>query len=369
MVTQQKAKKLLYTLLLVLAAHSAEAGSFYINPETEYVDGKGKTYNHLQPGDTLILEPGKREAIAFANINGAAGKSIVIMNGTGLCEINSAKLPYGISLRDCHYIKLCGAGWSKEAYGIKIAEVKHSGAGLGVSDKSDNVDVSFIEIAHTNGPGLLCKTDPTCSTDRWNSVQYNISIHNNYIHHTGTEGLYIGSTAFEGVPEKCDSVKKILLPPLLIDVSVYDNTVDYTGWDGIQISNAQKVNCHGNKIYHDSQKQQEWQNCGLIIGGGASGKFYNNTIAHGLGYGINCFGNDLVEITGNQVTMDSAQKKCAIYLNDKLSNKATHYVVRGNLIITSFAPAIKAVNKRRNKPDEVIANKITGVLAEKAISY
>jgi hypothetical protein len=139
---------------------------------------------------------------------------------------------------------------------------------------------------------------------------------------------------------------------------VYDNLVEHTGWDGIQISLATQVTCHNNHIAYDSEKKQEWQNCGLIIGGGASGKFYSNRIEHGNGYGINCFGNGKVEIAGNVILMDSTRDKVAIYTNDKLADKKTAYRISDNDITTSYLPAIKTVNNKSRRPDKVLHNTI-----------
>jgi len=227
---------------------------------------------------------------------------------------------------------------------------------MGISDNTDNIEVSNVEIANTNGPGILCKTEPNCKALSYQL--HNFVIHNCYVHHTGTEGMYIGSSAFKGIATKCDDSVKMLIPPLLDDVLVYDNLVEYTGWDGIQISNAVYVKCYNNKIYYDSRKKEEWQNSGMVIGGGAAGKFYGNTIAHGYGYGITCLGQGNIEIQHNSIMMDSAFNKPAIYANDKLADAEGHYQIKGNTLNTESLPAIKIVSKKHTAPEELIHNKI-----------
>jgi Right handed beta helix region len=195
------------------------------------------------------------------------------------------------------------------------------------------------------------------------------SIHNNYVHHTGTEGMYIGSTAYEGTRLICDSVTVNRFPPVLDTVEVYENEVSYTGWDGIQISDAIHVKCYRNTIMYDSQKDTPDQNCGLIIGGGASGDFFENTIEHGKGYAINCFGKGPVGIIKNTIVMDSASNKIAVYISDKLADKATNYTIFLNDIQTSFLPVLKIVNAKGRKPDWIKENNLHGADLSKAIVF
>jgi hypothetical protein len=133
---------------------------------------------------------------------------------------------------------------------------------------------------------------------------------------------------------------------MLSHLDIYDNIVEYTGWDGIQVCYSNQVKCYRNIIRYDSQKDENWQNTGLIIGGGTSGDFYDNTIEHGKGYGINCFGRDRVTIRGNIVRMDSTVNRYAIYLSDKLADRNTQYKVVNNHIETNYLPYIKSTNEK-----------------------
>ncbi len=363
------AMKLKFLVALIVAANLLQGKTIAVSIGINYFSGLDKKYADIKGGDTIILEPGLRGAIQFANLAGGNNNYITIINGEGPSEIKSATLPYGISLRNCHYIKLCGRGDEKDPYGIKISEVSRDGAGLGISDKSDHIEVCFIEICNTKGPGILCKTNPDCVTSRDNFTMVCTSIHHNYVHNTGTEGMYIGSTAYAGEKIKCDSSSVTRFPPVLDTVEVYENRVSYTGWDGIQISNAIHVKCYRNAISFDSQKEEPWQNCGLIIGGGTSGEFSENTIEHGKGYGINCFGTGHVGIAKNSIVMDSSSTKVAIYISDKLATKETDYLVYMNTIKTNHYPAITILNKKGRKPDWVKDNDPGETDLSKAISF
>jgi hypothetical protein len=349
--------------------NTAQAKTFVIDISANHASAKEKKFAGVTGGDTLLFAAGERGAIQFADFVGSPGHYITIINADSLCEIKSLLLPYGISMRNCHYVRLCGGGSKKQKYGIKIAEVSNEGAGLGISDKSDNIEICFIEISNTKGPGILCKTNPDCFTSSDNFTMLNTSIHNNYIHHTGTEGMYIGSTAYEGAKIKCDSVIVTKFPPVLDGVEVYDNEVSYTGWDGIQISDAIHVKCYHNHITFDSQKDEPWQNCGLIIGGGASGAFYENTIEQGKGFPINCFGKSDLKITSNKIIMDSSSTKTAIYINDKMADKKTSYLLKNNTIQTQHQPAIVIINKINRKQDVIKGNLVNGKNVSENVSY
>jgi len=354
---------------LIFSIQLLPAKTILISASVNHLDGKEKKYAEIAAGDTLMLEGGERGGIQFVNFAGTAGKYVTIINADSMCDIRSPQLPYGISLRNCHYVRLCGTGNQKIKYGIKIAEVTKDGAGLGISDKSDHIEVCFIEICNTKGPGILCKTNPDCFTDKNNFTMVGTSIHHNYVHHTGTEGMYIGSTAYEGSKIKCDSSTITRFPPILDSVNVFDNEVSYTGWDGIQISDAIHVKCYHNAISYDSQKDVPEQNCGLIIGGGTSGDFYENTIENGKGYPINCFGKGNVKISSNKIVMVGSSTKTAIYMNDKLADRKTRYQLENNDIQTQHLPAITVINKKNRKPDLLNGNRVNGKSAAENISY
>jgi len=341
---------------LLLSLNAVSANTISISLPTEVVNGIDKRYSSLRPGDTLMLEPGSRGPIQFSNLNGDKDNYIVIINGHAGCDIEGKNRPYGISIRNCRYIRLTGNGARGVTYGIRINSVEQKGAGLGISDKTSDIEVAFLEIANINGPGILCKTNPDCNTGGF--TQYNTLIHHDYVHHTKTEGMYIGSTAYEGVHTKCDSITALLMPPVLEGVRVFDNRVEYTGWDGIQISDAIKVECFRNNIRFDSRQDLEWQNSGIVIGGGASGNFYDNNISKGKGYGISCFGKDSVAIIRNTINMDSTINKTAIYVNDKLADSTTCYTIMDNSIRTEFLPAINLANGKYHSSHNIINNKI-----------
>lgn len=75
-------------------------------------------------------------------------------------------------------------------YGIYINdEYTQEIAGLGVGGGATQYELEFIEIARTGFTGISLKTN-----DDGNALMENVRVHDLYIHDTGGEGMYIGST-------------------------------------------------------------------------------------------------------------------------------------------------------------------------------
>jgi hypothetical protein len=350
--------KVVISVLLFFLLQATFAKSFLVGLTVKEINGLNQPWASFGGGDTIYLEAGKRSSIQFSNLSGSAERQLVIINKESLVEFYSGSLPYGISIRNCHYLKLAGTGSTKYIYGIKIASVVNEGAGVGISDRTDNIEMEHVEVTNTKGPGVLCKTNPDCNTNAKNFTAFKFVFHHNYIHNTGTEGFYIGSTAWGGEEIICDKVKKNILPPELINVKVYSNLVEHTGWDGIQISNSKNVLCYDNTVIYDSWKETEWQQSGIMIGGGTSGKFSGNIIEHGKGDAINCFGNE-VEISDNTITLDNAGGKLAVYVSDKLCKDKAKIRIHENSIAASSLPLIKFTQVGRSSKCDVKNNKLT----------
>ena len=91
-----------------------------------------------------------------------------------------------------------------------------------------------------NGNGLVDCADPQCdgSADQGVFVQRDVSLHHLYVHDTGGEGFYIGSTQSNGQPIPCDGTQEVHQPHYLEGIHVHHNIIERTGWDGAQIGMA-----------------------------------------------------------------------------------------------------------------------------------
>lgn len=323
--------------------------SYTLSADKIYVNGLDPAYQAVKPGDTLVFLSGNKDYLLIANFRGAPGKPIVIINSGGPVIIDTDHY-YGIAIKNCQYIKFTGTGDPGQMYGFQVKRVANGG-GLGVGELSSDFEIDHVSIENTLIAGLYAKTDPDCSLNsvRGAFTQYNTIIHDNYIGYAGNEGMYIGSTKWDGMTVNCNGKDTLLMPSLLDGVQVYNNIVEYAGWDGIQVSSAYK-NCkiYNNTVLYDSQAQEYAQMSGIILGGGTKGDCYNNFISQGKGDGIECHGLSGTRIFNN-IILDAgradlgttfADMKFGIYVSDNDSA----IDVQNNDIINPKSEGIRFAN-------------------------
>lgn len=322
--------------------YAANNKNIIIDLQTTVVDGEVAPFNQLIPGDTLLINAGTRSSLMIKNVFGSSEKPIIIINNKGLVIVNTSNY-YGISIRNCSYFRLTGSGDSQHRYGIQVTRVKE-GSGIGIGERSTDIEVDHVSIQNTLIGGLYVKTDPNCTTPstREKFTQYNTVIHDNYIARTGNEGMYIGSSNYTGEPVDCNGKDTILMPPLLEGVKIYNNIIEYAGWDGIQVSSASKdCQIYGNTILYDSQDEQYAQMSGILIGGGTKGDCFNNFIAYGKGNGIESHGlggytifNNIIVNPGKTFQpLNSNERKHGIFVTDvSVLPDSSFYIVHNDII-------------------------------------
>lgn len=248
-------------------------------------DNVSITNHTASPGDTMCLMAGVRPQLYLKNIVGSEEEPIVLINYGGVVNIET-ELSYGLKFAYCRYIKVTGTGDQNEEYGIQIDTVA-LGNGIDIGFQSSDFEVEHVEVQKTKYVGIMAKTDPDCTfaTVRDSFTMYNVNIHDNYLHHIGTEGMYIGNSFFLGHSlSACDTV---VLPHIIEGVRVYNNRVYYTGWDGIQVGCAlYDCDIYNNDVYYDSQAEQTYQMSGIIVNTGSSCDVHDNIIIDGKGTGI-----------------------------------------------------------------------------------
>ncbi len=346
-----KSQKLLFLILLLTSsAQLAISKSVIVPVNIFYLDGSASPYNQLAGGDTLFFAAGNRTYLCIKNFKGNTTNPIVMINKGGDVIIDTDHY-YGISVQNCRYIKLTGTGDKSMMYGFKIKRVSN-GAGLSFCDLSSDFEVDHISIENTLIGGLYAKTDPdgTPSTDRANFTQYNTIIHDNYVAHTADEGMYIGSTKYDGQTVTVNGVATLLYPSILDGVKVYNNIVEYAGWDGIQVSSASK-NCqiYNNTVRFDSQAGHDTQMSGIILGGGTKADCFNNYIADGKGVGIEVHGlggtrvfNNIIVNPGlNYYPGDVTWPKHGMYISDNSVQKDSSFYIFNNTIINPKSDGIR----------------------------
>lgn len=238
------------------------------------LNGESAPYNTIPAGGTLCVQAGDYQGIRFTNFTGAEGNPITIKNCGGLVTVHD-----GILVLGSQYIKLSGAGHEGTQYGFTVLE--SNGTGVELKELTSDIEVEFVEIGHVGFAGIMAKTDPQCDqpeTWRENFTFKNLLVHDNYIHDTEGEGIYIGYTAGN---KTCNgsTAPGGLVAHYFTNVQIYNNYIEDTGWDGLQLNLAyEDVAVYNNTVYGYGIEHASAQNFGWSIGGGTRGRFYSNVI-------------------------------------------------------------------------------------------
>ncbi|MBN2714893.1 MAG: right-handed parallel beta-helix repeat-containing protein [Deltaproteobacteria bacterium] len=266
------------------------------------------TEQGIQPGDTICIEAGNYEFLRFQEIHGSADAPVKIINCGGQVVIHNEDRAYGLVLEGASaFVQITGTGDSAIEYGFDVSAPDKDpwpGVALVLGDKSTNYEIDHMEVHHTGFAGVTCKTDPQCdgSADQDVFVQRDVALHHLYVHDTGGEGFYIGSTQSNGHTITCDGTQEVHQPHYLEGIQVHHNIIERTGWDGAQIGMA-RSNCafYANTIVDVGGAGEQYQQQGLQIGAYSSCEVYNNIIMDGpamgiivLGAGDSRFYNNLV---------------------------------------------------------------------------
>lgn len=264
-----------------IATHATvDCGCTYTVPSNTYaVDGATLG---IKPGAVICLNAANTYYnIVFRNLKGTATSPITIKNCGGTATLNATGRTFGLKTEGSQYIRITGGTGS--TYGIKIVGGQQS---MTLEKLTTYVEVDHVEIGGSGFAGIMAKTDPTCdnATIRGNFVMRNVFIHDNYIHDTGGEGMYIGHTFYlKGVSLSCGT----RLPHILENVKIYNNVIKNSGWESIQIgSTPGGAEVYNNRIENYGVKNVTYQKNGVQFGEGAPGKFYNNLIKGGKGIGL-----------------------------------------------------------------------------------
>jgi hypothetical protein len=261
-------------------ALSACGCTYTVPPAKHKIDG---LVLGIKPGDVICLQSGTPyKNLLFVNIKGAAGNPVTIKNCGGSVNINGTGMTFAMKTQKSEYFRITGSGASP-FHGIKL-----SGASLGLTLDylSTRFEVDHLEISKVNFAGIMAKTDPSCddATIRGNFTMRDIFIHDNYVHDTGGEALYIGNSFYQnGASTPCG----VRFPHAIEGVTISKNKVKNAGWEGIQLGSATKnAYVHSNTVENYGVKNAYNQRNGIQIGEGTGGVCYNNFVKSGPGNGI-----------------------------------------------------------------------------------
>ena len=339
-------------LFLFLTNYGISQINCDIEIASEVVDVNGSDIN---PGDVVCLLAGNKDFLRLIDIQGTEAQPITIINKDGPVVINTDHF-YGVKFDNCKHVIFSGTGDNGTVYGIQIKRVG-GGAGMSVDNMSTNIEIENVEISYTLIGGIYAKTEPyqgDCDDliTRDKFTMYDLKIHDCYLHDIADEGFYIGSSKYTGQTiYECDDI--VVLPHIIEGVEIYNNIVENTGWDGIQVSSA-PVDCkiYNNIIRYDSYEEEPYQMSGILIGGGAKCDCYNNQIYDGKGDGIDIFGlgdmkifNNLIVRAGRTFKPDDENLfKHGIYIGELVTDPGATFKLYNNTIISPKSSGIKYAN-------------------------
>jgi MYXO-CTERM domain-containing protein len=267
----------------------------------------------VTPGDRICVLAGNYEFIRFQGIQGADVARVEIVNCGGLVRIHNDDRGYALVFEAdaagnaSQHFHLSGTGNAEVFYGFEISAPAIDpwpGFGLTLVGRSTNYEVDHVEIHDTGFAGVSAKTDPLCdgSADQENFVQRDVELHHMYVHETGGEAFYIGSTQSYGQTITCDEVEEVHQPHFLEGIHVHHNLIENTQWDGAQIGMA-RSDCafYANTVRNVGLAGEEYQQQGLQIGTFSSCEVYGNVLLDGPTNGIFVLGAQDSSIYNNLV--------------------------------------------------------------------
>ena len=299
----------------------------------------------VKPGQTVCLTAGFYMQIRFTKMSGEPGRPVTIKNCGGLVEIGNAVnfgRWYAVDIAYSRYIRFTGSGVPGTRYGIKLGKSGDTALKIGAST---DVEVDHIDIGNANFAGIMAKTDYAGKVPVNAPEMNNVNIHDNYIHDTRGEGMYIGETRTPGQDFR--------------HLEIWNNVVTRTGLDFIQVANAiEDVEVHHNVMYQGGLRKILFQNKGLQIGDNSVGKYYNNFIIGSPSNAIIAMGSGNIDIYNNY--MQGAGDPALFIDNRSVTLLGTPINVRDNFImeVRPTAPFINVFNEIN--PVNISGNRLEG---------
>ena len=331
------------------AFSQAECGCDHVispsdSPPGQVITKDGAAMN-VQPGDKVCIMAGNYNGrLELLNFQGSSLEPILIVNCGGQAVIsNYVTNKPAINVLNSKHFKLSGRGHPGFDYGIKIDTTGQNGLSLGAF--STDFEIEGFDIAHTGFAGIINKTDPSCGNRdlRW-FVQKNSIFHDNYIHHTHGEAFYIGSTNYPTRIVDCSGQTVTLYAHSMEGVKIYNNIVEHTGWDGIQIGATTKDGAiFDNTIRNYGTRRKGAHSHGIQLSNDVLCSVYNNKIlpvtpGGRSGYGNGIFSKAAVarifnNLIVNPGDLDSAQRMGIQFnRNSNPIPDSSHYVINNTII-------------------------------------
>jgi len=291
-------------------------------------------------GKTICLPGGEYAGIEFRGFNGTIDEPLIIKNCDGQVIIDE-KNKSAITFRESSFIILSGKGDLTFNYGIKIESAAALGtAGVNITNYSTDIEIEFLEISNTGFAGILGKTDPNCNDiESWRKngfVMRNIDIHDNYIHDTKGEAIYLGSTGGYLVSSNLVCNNQFVFAHWLENINVHDNIIENIGWDGIQLNLVRKYGrVYNNIISGYGTEDVTFQTFAMSLGGGEY-EVYNNRMFNysgGSGQGVQLISAKSGTKFYNNVIINPQLHGIFIHNRHEFDSHSIGYYILNNTIV------------------------------------
>ena len=339
------------TFLLIETAYAQDCDCDHtIAPDTNSANGADLG---VQPGDVVCVAAGARPFLTLDAFVGTESAPIVIKNCGGQVVIDNSDKGYGLRITGSSYFQVTGSGDPGFFYGFDIAARRtgpdYSAMGVAAGGLSTNYELDHLEVHHAGFAGFNLKTEPSCdgSSNLGTFVQYDTRVHDTYVHDTGGEAFYVGSTGYGGRDYQCDGQTVTLYPHEHEGVYLHDNVIEDTGWDGLQVGVTPKdCEVYRNVIRRVGRTATDSvQTRGIQIGGASVCKIYDNYLEDGPTIGIFILGAGNTTVTNN-VVVGFAED--GIYANDQQNDavQGASYVFLHNTVVASGDTGISVFGTR-----------------------
>lgn len=276
--------KLKLLILFMLVASFAQARTIIVQPDANnsvYIpDATSLGY---RPGDTIKAD---RSIVGWymANIVGTPDSLVVITTDPGVVIGGGGSRNF--ELYNCRFFKMVNmysnasnnATWTKNnKFNYKI---------------QFSSDFIIDNIWGVNGSdGLSIKSDPSAgnpSSQYPNQIIRNVTVMNSTMDSTNNEGFYMGNT---GTSPYDSSNNR---PAPIYGLVMINCTARWTGWDGVQVTNAFNCYLDGIHTFKNGLLGAGGQSQGITIQARTGGAFMNMTMDSANAAALNIFACDSV---------------------------------------------------------------------------
>ncbi len=297
----------------------------------------------VMPGERVCVM-GDRDFLRIQHFTGTAADPITILNCGGVVNIHNTDRAYALVIEaQSEHVRVTGTGEPGALYGFRVsapATTPYAAMGIWIQGRATDIEVDHAEVFDTGFAGVMAKTDPQCD-DRaaWPTfVQRNVHLHDLWVHDTGGEGFYVGSTQAMGYARTCDGTDVTIPPHHLDGIEIDHVLIEDTGWDGIQIGFA-RTGCsfHDSVVRRVGLRHEQYQMQGLQIGTASACEVRRVDLRDGPEMGI------IVLESGTSTFADNVIARFAgdgIYANPRDAPTATWRFVH-NTIVGSGGAAIR----------------------------